>query len=379
MMKHTIKTVEPILLSDRLDQPFYFSQFEYCERKICIVRIVTEDGYEGWGEGYGPGGLVKAGIEYLSPVVLNMEALNHEKIWMDMYRVSYDYARKGVLLSALSAIDIALWDLKGKILNLPVSTLLGGRIREKVSVYASGLYFTHGNGQSDKLAEEARSLKEAGFKAIKMKVGLGIQKDTEHIRAVRKAIGLEIDLMVDANHAYCLEEAKNLMPVLSDYNIRWFEEPVPNEDHNGYKQLRNLGTVAIAGGECEYLKHGALEFLSAQCVDIFQPDTCACGGITELKKMIAISESLFINVTPHNWGTAIAIATNLHVISNIQTSPQRLIPFEPVLELDCSPNRLRNGFIKKEFKPDHGELQIPDGPGLGIEIDNEKLETFRIE
>jgi D-galactarolactone cycloisomerase len=377
MKKYKIKTIEPILLSDHLDQPFYFSQFEYCERKICIVRIVTEDGYEGWGEGYGPGGLVKAGIEYLSKVVLNKEALNHEQIWMDMYRVAYDYARKGVLLSALSAIDIALWDLKGKILNLPVSTLLGGRIREKVSVYASGLYFTHGNGQVNKLVKEARSLKEEGFKAIKMKVGLGIQKDTEHIRAVREAVGFEIDLMVDANHAYSLKEAKKLLPVLSDYKIRWLEEPVPNEDHHGYKQLRNIGTVAIAGGECEYLKHGALEFLSAQCVDIFQPDTCACGGITELKKMIAISESFFINVTPHNWGTGIAIATNLHVISNIQASPQRLIPFEPVLELDCSPNRLRNGFIKKEFKPDQGVLQIPDGPGLGIEIDKELLETFR--
>ncbi|MGC9345006.1 MAG: mandelate racemase/muconate lactonizing enzyme family protein [Bacteroidales bacterium] len=367
------------MLSDNLDQPFYFSQFEYKERKICIVKIVTEDGYEGWGEGYGPGGLVKAGIEYLSNIVINKEALNHEQIWMDMYRLSYDYARKGVLLSALSAIDIALWDLKGKILNQPVSTLLGGRLREKVSVYASGLYFTHGKGQVDKLAREALSLKGEGYKAIKMKVGLGIEKDTEHIRAVRESLGNEIDLMVDANHAYCLEEAKKFLPILSEYNIRWFEEPVPNEDHNAYQQLRNTGTIAIAGGECEYLKYGAMEFLSHQCVDIFQPDTCACGGITELKKMLAISETFFINVTPHNWGTGIAVATNLHIISTIHTLPQRLIPSEPILEMDCSPNRLRNEIITNDFKPENGILQVPDGPGLGIEIDIDMIEKFKSE
>lgn len=377
MKNHRIKIIEPILLSDNLEQPFYFSQFEYKERKICIVRIVTEDGYEGWGEGYGPGGLVKAGIEYLAQAVLNKEALNHEQIWMQMYRISYDYARKGVLLSALSAIDIALWDLKGKILNQPVSTLLGGRIREKVRVYASGLYFTHGNNQVDKLAEEAAALKEAGFKAMKMKVGLGIPTDIEHIRTVRDAIGTETDLMVDANHAFCLEDARKILPVLAEYNIRWFEEPVPNEDHNAYRQLRNSSTVAIAGGECEYLKYGAMEFLSHKCVDIFQPDTCACGGITELKKMLAISESFFINVTPHNWGTGIAIATNLQIISTIHTLPQRLFPSEPILELDCSPNRLRNEIIKNDFTPDNGVLQIPDGPGLGIEIDLDKLKKFQ--
>lgn len=374
-----IVKIEPYLLTDKLDAPFYFSQFEYQQREICIVKITTDDGLIGWGEGYGPGLMVKAGIEQITPYLLNKDPLHHENIWQEIYRHIYDYSRKGIFLSALSAVDIALWDLKGKILQQPVSTLLGGRKREKVKVYATGLYFTHQGNMADKLAKEAARYKADGYTAIKMKVGLGIEKDIENIKAVRLAIGKDIQLMIDANHAFDLREAKQLIEKVYDQNIAWFEEPVSNDDYAAYAELRQWSNIPIAGGECEYLKYGALEMISKRCVDIFQPDTGACGGITEVKKMMAIAEAYMTKLTPHTWGTGIAIAANLHLVSNLNIVPQRLFPKEPLIEFDRSPNRLREELLVNKFEARDGYLDVPTGYGLGIEIDEAKLALFKME
>lgn len=376
MSENEILSIDAFILSDKLTEPFYFSQFEYTERKICIVKVTTADGTVGWGEGYGPATLVKAGIEFLSPLAIGRDALHHENIWYDMFRHSYDYARKGIFLSALSAIDIALWDIKGKILGQPVSTLLGGRKREKVKLYATGLYFTNGGNMAKKLVDEALKYKAKGFGAIKMKVGLGIRQDVLNVKAVRDAIGNNTDLMIDANHAYNLADARKLLHALEGCNITWFEEPISNDDYAGYAELRKLSKVPIAAGECEYLKYGALELLSRGCVDLFQPDTCACGGITEVKKMTALAEAYHINITPHNWGTGIAIAANLHILSNLEMIPQKLFKDEPMLELDCSPNKLRENLLSEYPETDNGYMHVPDKPGLGICVDEERILEF---
>lgn len=370
--------VEPYLLMDKMEDPFYFSQFQYDQRKICIVRITTDDGTEGWGEGYGPGHVVKAGIEQITPYLINRDPLHHENIWQDVYRHIYDYSRKGIFLSALSAIDIALWDLKGKILQQPVSILLGGRKREKIRVYATGLYFTNNGEMTKKLATEALAYKTENYTAIKMKVGLGIDQDVKNVTAVRKAIGPEVQLMIDANHAFDLREAKQLIEKVQDQDITWFEEPVSNDDYDSYAELRRWSSIPIAGGECEYLKFGALEMLSKRCVDVFQPDTGACGGITEVKKMMAIAEAFTTNLTPHTWGTGIAIAANLHLVSNLNVVPQRLCSKEPMMEFDRSPNRLREDLLVDKFIAKAGYIDVPDDYGLGIEINEEKLNLFKV-
>jgi D-galactarolactone cycloisomerase len=378
MCKHNIIKIEPVLLNDSLEKPFYFSQFEYKKREICIVKITTGSGYVGWGEGYGPGALVKAGIEYLSPFIIGDDVLWQERIWNKLYRRVYDYSRKGIFLSAISAIDIALWDLKGKILNQPISSLLGGRLRDSVQVYATGLYFSNENNMKELLVEEALFYKNSGFEAIKMKVGLGIEKDIQNVSAVRNALGETTDLMIDANHAYNLIDAKRLIRGLEGLNIGWFEEPLSNDDYAGYKELRKFSEIPVAGGECEYLKYGAMQLMMNMCVDIFQPDTCACGGITEVKKMMTLAECFYITLTPHNWGTGIAMAANLQLVGNIENTPLRLFPKEPLLEFDCSPNRLRDELLYENFSPLNGFITIPEKPGLGIEVDEMKIEEFKI-
>ena len=312
-----ISRIETYVAEQQLDRPFYFSQFEFQTRQICLVKVVADDGTYGWGEGYGPATVVKAGIEFMAPLVIDEDPLQVETIWSKMHLRSLDYARRGVLVAAISAIDIALWDLRGKLLGQPVSVLLGGRRREQVRVYATGLYFTESDNQVGALVEEAQRYASQGFSAIKMKVGLGLETDLRHVRAVRQAIGADIELMVDANHAYSLNEALSFARQIEPLGISFFEEPVSPEDYEGYRDLRQQTSIAIAGGECEYLLAGFRQLLSMRCVDIAQPDICGAGGLTEVKRIAALASAFQTNIVPHSWGTGIAFAAGLHLVSTL--------------------------------------------------------------
>ncbi|MFR9514104.1 MAG: mandelate racemase/muconate lactonizing enzyme family protein, partial [Rikenellaceae bacterium] len=307
--------IQTYLLSDTLDERFYFSQFDYCSRLICVVKITTESGLVGWGEGYGPANIIKAGIEFLKPLVIGKTPLESDVIWTDMFRRSIDYARKGILMSAISAIDVALWDLKGKILKQPVSTLLGGRFREKVQVYATGLYFTDRmeGCMEQMLAEEAIGYKEAGYSAVKMKVGLGIEKDLKNVAAIREAIGDDVKLGVDSNHAYNVREAIELSQKMEPFDIMWFEEPISPDDYAGFRELRSRTNIPLAAGECEFRCDGFRTLLENRCVDFIQPETGTTGGITEAKRISTIANTYHVEMTPHNWGTGIIISANLHI------------------------------------------------------------------
>jgi D-galactarolactone cycloisomerase len=374
-----ITKVEPFVVSQKLDQSFYFSQWEYNTRTICIVKITTDEGLYGWGEGYGPAHIVKAGINFFAPFVLGSNILDTENIWQKMYLRSLDYARKGILLSALSAIDVALWDIKGKYLNLPVSTLLGGRKREKILPYATGLYFTDGENLTKKLVAEALDYKKQGFKAIKMKVGLGVKEDTFNVTKVREAIGNDIELMIDSNHAFSLKESVMLANNIEGLNIGWFEEPVSPELYDDYAELRKRTTIPIAGGECEYLRYGFLQLFEKKCVDIAQPDICSCGGLTEVRKIVSMAETFGVEVIPHTWGTGIALSAALHLISNLNTQPGRMKETDMMIEFDRTENKLRDKLIQPAFSLNDGKLDVPDKPGLGVDVNTDLLKEYMVK
>ena len=289
----------------------------------------------------------------------------------------WDYARRGVLVAAISAIDIALWDLRGKLLGQPVSTLLGGRRREDVRGYATGLYFTESDDQVGALVDEAQRYVEQGFSAIKMKVGLGVETDLRHARAVRQAIGADIELMVDANHAYSLSEALSLARQIEPLGISFFEEPLSPEDYDGYRELRQRTSIPIAGGECEYLLAGFRQLLSLRCVDIAQPDICAAGGLTEVKRITALASAFHTNIIPHSWGTGIAFAAGLHLVSTLDPLPGRLRMPAAMLEMDRSENALRDSLTRPQFKP-VGCAMWPcrPRPVLGVDVDPEYLARY---
>ena len=373
----TITRVEAFVVRQRLDQPFFFSQWEQHERAVCLVKVTTDAGLVGWGEGYGPAEVVAAGVRYFTPFVLGQNPLHQAAIWQTMYRRSLDYARRGVLLAALSAIDIALWDVKGKLLGQTVATLLGGPRRAAVRVYATGMYFRHGVDLPQVLAAEAQGYVAQGFQALKMKVGLGVAEDVANVQAVRAAIGPGIQLMIDANHAYARSEAAALAQAVAELNIGWFEEPISPEDYEGYRELRLRTTIPIAGGECEYLCAGFRHLAMHQCVDIAQPDIGAAGGLTETQRIAALMQTFGANVTPHCWGTGIAFAAALHLASTLDTVPGRLRQPEPLLEMDRTENPLREQLTYPKWEAHDGAVALPATPGLGVEVDEERLLAWR--
>ena len=373
-----VEKVECFVLSHKLERRFHFSQFHYETRSVCLVKISLEDGSFGWGEGYGPAEVIKAGVEFLAPLIVGGNPLNQENLWRAMYLRALDHARRGVLLSALSALDIALWDLKGKILGVPVSVLLGGRKRESVKAYATGMYFTDSSDLAAQLADEAVRHREDGFRAMKMKVGLGLEPDTRNVRAVREAIGSDVELMIDANHAFSVSEAVKLSERTAPFEITWFEEPISPEDYAGYRELRTRSRLPIAGGECEYLRFGFLQLFRGRCVDFAQPDPCAAGGITETKKIADLAQSFGIQFAPHCWGSCVALATSLHLLSNWDPVPGRLAEAEPLLELDRTQNPFREELGTISVHLTKGKIAVPTGPGLGIELDEEMISRYRV-
>ncbi|MEX1018320.1 MAG: mandelate racemase/muconate lactonizing enzyme family protein [Litorilinea sp.] len=369
----SIATVETFVVRQKLDTPFYFSQWEYDQRAVCLVKVTTQDGQYGWGEGYGPAEVVAAGVRFLAPHLIGQDPLKTATLWQMLYRRALDFARRGVLAASLSALDIALWDLKGKLLDQPVSTLLGGQRRDRVPVYATGLYFTHTPDLPAALAQEAQGYVAQGFRAIKMKVGLGIEADVTNVLAVRAAIGPRVALMIDANHAYNRREALALAQHLEPVGIGWFEEPLSPEDYAGYAELRLRTSIPLAGGECEYYAAGFRHLVEAPCVDIAQPDLCAAGGLTEGARIAALCHTFGVEVTPHCWGTGIAFATGLHFTSTLDTLPGRMMPAAPLLEMDRSENPLRDELTLPRFVVEDGAVAVPTQPGLGVDVDADLL------
>ena len=374
-----IQSIETFILTNQLENSFFFSQWTYSERRICIVKITTDAGIVGWGEGYGPASIIKAGIEHLTPMLIGEDPISQDKLWYTMYRKTLDFARRGILSASISAIDIALWDIKGKAFDQPVSVLMGGQHREFVKPYATGLYFSNSNKLAEKLAEEAIDYKDQGFKAMKMKVGFTIDKDLEFVAAVRKAIGDDVSLMVDANHAYNLREAAHLSRELEQFNIGWFEEPVSPEFYHHYRQLREKTAIPIAGGECEYLRFGFHTLLRNESVDILQVDICGAGGLTEAKKIAALASTYGIEIIPHVWGTGIAFHAALHFIANLEPIPGRLYPSDFYIEYDRTENKIRESLTFPKIVMNDGLIEVPTAPGLGIEIDEEAVAHFAEE
>lgn len=368
-----IKSIETFILSDQLQNSFFFSQWAYSERRICVVKITTECGICGWGEGYGPADVLEAGIKLLTPILIGRNPISQETLWFDMFRRTLDFARRGILAASISAIDVALWDIKGKALDLPVSVLMGGQHRPRVMPYATGLYFSHSDQLAEDFAAEAQGYIDQGFKAIKMKVGLSIKEDYELVKAVREAIGNDIKLMVDANHAYSLREAAELCRLIEPFNIGWFEEPISPEFYDQYCELRGKTTIPIAGGECEYLRYGFQQLLKNGCVDFLQVDICGAGGLTEAKRIATLASTYGIETIPHVWGTGIAFHAALHFIANLEPVPGRLYNPDMFIEYDRTENGIREALTCPLIVMKNGYIDIPQKPGLGIEINEDAL------
>ncbi len=371
-----------VLIGQLAGQSFGWSQRVTGTRQAVLCIIRTDAGVEGVGEAFyfgGPGAVVATLIrDGLGPLLIGRNPMDTSVIWDTLYNWTRDQGQKGVTVSALSAVDIALWDIKGQELGVPISTLLGGAYRQRAKVYATGLYEPQGVPSIPAaLVEEALGYKAAGFCGMKLKIGYDPKTDVEYIRAIREAIGPELLLMVDANHAYNAPEAVQLARAMERFGIRWFEEPVPPEDLDGYVELRRTSPIPIAGGECEYTRYGFRELINRRVVDILQPDLCAMGGFTEMQKVIAMASAANLPVIPHVWGTTVGLAAALQLFAALPNFPERRFPAEPLFEYDRSPHPFRDGVTHEQFTMKDSYLEIPTRPGLGITLNRDFIRRFR--
>lgn len=372
-----IAALHTYVLEAALAEPFAYSQAWYARRGAMLVEVVAEDGTSGWGEAFGPARLTAPIAQHYGAMLIGAHAFATEATWQTLYNSLRDHGQKGLPIEALSAVDIALWDLKGKLLGMPVHRLLGGPLRTNVKAYATGFYRKQTGDPLIYLVDEARLRVDQGFTAIKLKLGFGLEADARLCREVRRAVGERIGIMVDANHAYDSIAAIRLGRQIEPLDIAWFEEPVPPEDLDGYRRVRSALTIPVAGGEAEFTRWGFRGLIAGSAVDILQPDVCAAGGLSECFKIAAMANAFGIRVNPHVWGTAVGLAASLQWIATLPHNPPALFPLEPLLEFDCSEHPIRMAIVKAPIEQRDGEVLIPDGPGLGIDIDRDALERFR--
>lgn len=379
-----ISSVDIFVLSTPLDTPFAFSQGWVNRRSATLVRITTDNGIVGWGEAFAQGleppQIAATVIEHaLTPLLLGKNPLETSVLWQSMYAQTRDYGRKGSVVSAISAVDTALWDIAGHFYQQPVFQLLGGPFRRQVQPYATGFYRIEGQNEAPRLAREAIDHRAAGFKAMKIKLGFGVDDDIAVMKAINSALDdPSIELMVDSNHAYGRSEALKLGIALEDYNLRWYEEPVVPEDIAGYAELRSKISVPIAGGENEHTPYGFNQLFRADAIDIAQPDIGSCGGITAARDIVAMAQATGIAVNPHVWGSAVAQAASLQLIAALPVPNHSLFAKEPLLEYDRSSHPFRQHLITTPWEMADGMITIPDGPGLGIEVRMDTIKKYQI-
>ncbi|MGN6758675.1 MAG: mandelate racemase/muconate lactonizing enzyme family protein [Thermomicrobiales bacterium] len=343
------------------------------QAQSCLVKITADDGTVGWGEAHapvGPRATAAVVTDVLAPLLVGQDPLAIEQHWERMYgsmRLRGHVA--GYQLEAIAGVDIALWDLAGKLLDLPVYRLLGGPFRTDLPAYASGV-----PGRTvEERVEAARGFADAGYTAVKASIGRGdIDSDLAGIEAISQALYGDADLLVDAHGAYTAEDALYVGRRLQDLGVYWLEDPLPPEDIAGYVHLSAALEMAVAAGETECTRWQYEERLTRRAVDVILPDICRAGGISEGRRIATVAGL-------HNtrWAAHVSMGTSVHVAAAAHlaaASPNFLI-----FEFSSTPNPLGDALLTAPFHPAGGILRVPDGPGLGITFDEERLREHVVE
>ncbi|WP_433909915.1 L-rhamnonate dehydratase [Sphingomonas yabuuchiae] len=340
-----------------------------------IVEIFTDQGLVGIGNAALSPRITKQMIDqYLAPLLIGQNPWDTEFLWQHMYRKTMAFGRKGVAIVAISAIDIALWDLMGKAAKQPCYRLMGGRTKPRIPVYASRLYSI----ALEELAAEASGYKGEGYGAMKLRFGWGptdgaegMARNIDLVRTVRETVGDEIDIMADAYMGWSLDYAKRMMRLLEPFNLRWLEEAIIPDDVHGYHELRRFGSTPIAAGEHEFTSYGFRQMIEARALDYIQFDTNRVGGITAARKIQALAEAYSIPVVPHA-----GQMHNYHVVMASLNSP--IAEYFPPVDVEVG-NELFWYIFQGEPVAKDGFIDLDDDvPGLGLTIDEAALAKFEV-
>ena len=344
-------------------------------RAVTLVKITTDDGLTGWGECYGPAEAMACLVEtYFRERLIGCDPTQVEYHWQVQ-------AKKGIPAGALGGIDIALWDLKAKTLGVPLYQLLGGKFLGEFRPYASGFPFKEDNPDSfEQLDKDIEKALAGSFKALKMKIGFGKNRDMARIKHVKKAFDESVELMVDVNQGYDLMTCLELAPFLEECKVKWLEEPLPWQSFSGYKELKSKIRIPIAAGESEVTMQGYTEAIFGRVVNIIQPDLPACGGITPAKRIAALAFAFHVDFQPHIFGTVLGMPAALHLLASLpKTQSWCVFPRPVLLEWDINPNLLAETVLKQPIIIGNGVVKVPEGPGLGVEVDETAIARFSLK
>lgn len=363
------------------------------ERAVLLVQVATDDGLVGLGECAAYGGsldsMERIVLDDLKPSLIGEVPFQVERLWSRMARRSHQRGTAGMLMQAISGVDIALWDLIGQATRTPLYRLLGG-YRDTLDAYASAGFYASDKGPAQ-LAEEVGAYAERGFRTVKMKVGRNpevmlnplpdmwapdyatatLEDDIERVRAARAAIGPKVRLAIDANNAWTPAVAVQFMRRVTDQDIFWLEEPVATDDLAGSADVARALDVPVAGYETATGLVSFRELIARRAVDIVQPDVIWTGGITLCRKVAALAEAYGLPVIPHVFSSAVASIANMHFIA--------ALPNAGLLEFDQNPNPLRSTLFEEpiDVRPD-GTVRLPGRPGLGVTLNQATVDRYRV-
>ena len=367
-----IERVEALALNARIEKPFHIATTTFDEVRALIVRVITDDGIIGIGESVvrsAPRATKYIVEDMLAPLILGEDPMNAAALWWKMFSAMRTRGHtKGHFVEAVSGVDVAIWDIIGKALKLPVYKALHGFGRKTLETYGSSVFCD----DPENMAAKACELVDLGYGGVKIKLGMGIREDAEAVRAIRHAVGDDILLMVDANSHYDAGAAIRLGHLLEPYNIEWFEEPVPPYDLRGYRQVKQGQPIPVAGGEGEFSLYGFRDLLATESVDVVQPDIGRVGGFTEGMRIAALVQADNLGLSPH---TGMFSALNVVVAMHYAAAAPNFRIFE-FMEID---HPLMDIFTETMPRPVSGQLHMPADPGLGVELDMEKIEPLIVK
>jgi D-galactarolactone cycloisomerase len=343
------------------------------KRDAVVVKVETEGGVTGWGEahhGRCPGAVAHLVNTTLRQLVLGQDANDTTGVWKKVYdkQLASHGMGAGACL-ALSGIDMALWDIRGKALKIPLYKLLGGRARP-IPAYAGGVSL--GYQEPKALVEEARPHVQDGYKAVKLRIGDTVARDVERIAAVRAAFGDELAILTDANTGYDVADVRAVMPALDEHNVGWLEEPFPAHDYLSYREAARYGRTPLAAGENHYTRFEFNRVIEDGAITILQPDLSKTGGITEALRIAALASSWKLPIHPHTSMTGINMAATIHFLAAIENGGY--------FESDISKNNLfRDQLVSTPYRIDKdGNVAPLEAPGIGVEVDEGFLKAHPV-
>jgi D-galactarolactone cycloisomerase len=353
---------------------------------MTLVVVTTEDGRQGFGEAKAAVGsagvcasIVSCVKNELKPALVGKDARKITRIWEELYNGTRDHyalsrgrkfpilGRRGLTISAISGVDTALWDLKGKGLNVPVAELLGGACRDEMPAYASG-----GWAESDAIGEQLQGYVSKGFSGVKMRVGVmdkTVANSVARVKAAREALGPDIKIMADAHGTYSVPEAKRFCRSVEDCELYWFEEPVNSDNPEGTAEVRASTATPIAAGESEFTSFDIRDLITHRALDVVQPDAAIIGGISEAMRVGHLAQAWQLELAPHCWGSAFSFMAGVNIAF--------ASPSATIIEFSLGGNPMMYDLVQETIEVKNGMISAPSEPGLGLTPNWDFVKEFR--